>query len=465
MACESNTAITSVNESDEPPLATGIESALFDAAETVRAPSQKLVELSALDQWTDWRWQMRHRIRSVSKLAEYFPAIDASGGMRDAVSMFPLAITPYYASLIAQPVNTDPIFRMAVPQAQELCNPPFLTEDPLEEERNMPVPGLVHRYEDRALLISTSSCATYCRHCTRKRVTGAREGCVSPARLRRWVEYLRKHPEISDVIVSGGDPFTMPTSWIESVLKAIRSVKTVGVIRFGTRVPVTLPFRITSELTDVLRAYHPVWVNTHFNHPVELTPEAAAACERLVNAGVPVGNQTVLLRGVNDNAHVMEELLRGLIRIRVRPYYLFQCDLVPGVEHFRTPLSRGIEIMEALRGRLSGIAIPAFVVDTPHGGGKIPVLPNYVVSTSPTHTVLRNYEGMLVAYPEPSAGARTDATGPTDDSAATVWELASGRFSKIQPERNGRRARRRPQAGPACDEVSSSESLGRDFFY
>jgi len=239
----------------------------------------------------------------------------------------------------------------------------------------------------------------------------------------------------------------------------------VGVIRFGTRVPVTRPFRITDELTDVLRRHHPVWVNTHFNHPAELTPEAGAACERLANAGVPIGNQTVLLKGVNDNSQVMEELLRGLIGMRVRPYYLFQCDLVAGVEHFRTPLSRGIEIMESLRGRLSGIAIPAFVVDMPHGGGKIPVLPNYVVSISPTHTVLRNYEGLLASYPEPSAGARTDASRPSDESATSVSELASGKFSKIQPERTVRQSRRQARAESGGEEETSSQGTLQQVFF
>jgi lysine 2,3-aminomutase len=261
-----------------------------------------------------------------------------------------------------------------------------------------------------------------------------RESCVSPSRIKKAVEYLSKHPEIKDVVVSGGDPLTMPTDAIEFILSSIRSVPSVEIIRIGTKTPVTLPFRITDELTAVLRKYHPVWVNTHFNHPCELTPEAVDACAKLADAGIPIGNQTVLLKGVNDTPQIMEELLRGLVRMRVRPYYLFQCDLVAGVEHFRTPLSRGIEIMEYLRGKLSGIAIPTFVVDMPHGGGKVPVLPDYVVSTSPTHTVLRNGNGMMVSYPEPYTEDRIPAELRPQSAVPRVWDLAKGYVSKIQPE-------------------------------
>ena len=334
---------------------------------------------------------------------------------------------------------------MSIPRGRELCDPDFLREDPLEEDEDMPVPGLVHRYPDRSLVIVSTTCAMYCRHCTRKRAAGSRETTMDPDNLRQIAAYLSAHPEIRDVIVSGGDPFTMATEALESVLATIRSVPTVDIVRIGTRTPVVLPMRITDELVAMLRRYHPLWVNTHFNHPNELTPQAAAACAKLVDAGIPTGNQTVLLRGVNDNPQVMEQLCRGLVRMRVRPYYMFQCDLVRGVEHFRTPLSRGIEIMEYLRGRMSGIAIPTFVVDAPHGGGKIPLLPNYIVSMSPTHTVLRNFEGMLVSYPEPTVNsAADDLPAPADPAEVPlgVWELASGRSTKIQPAKSVRQDRR-----------------------
>jgi len=392
--------------------------------------------------WEDWRWQIRNRIRSAAQLLEWFPSLGAQSDIPEVAAKFPMAITPYYASLMRRPDASDPIFQMSVPQIGELFDPPFLKDDPLEEDEDMPVPGLVHRYPDRALVIATTTCSMYCRHCTRKRVAGHRETTISMSRLQQMVAYLADHPEITDVIVSGGDPFTMPTGQLERILMALRSVPSVEIIRVGTRTPVVLPMRITDELTAMLRRYHPIWVNTHFNHPDELTPEAIAACGRLVDAGIPLGNQSVLLRGVNDSPQVMEQLLRGLVRARVRPYYLFQCDLVRGVEHFRTSISRGLEIMEYLRGRLSGLAIPTYVVDAPHGGGKIPVLPNYIVTVSPTHTVLRNFEGMLVSYPEPVAANENDAPSGSGRHAPGVWELASGRATAIRPAMTDRQRRR-----------------------
>ena len=396
------------------------------------------------EQWRDWRWQMRNRLRTSRQLASRFPQAKCLSDALTAAGRFPLAITPYYASLIERFDPADPIFAMSVPQLQELSDYPFLRDDPLEEDGDMPVPGLVHRYVDRALLIATTTCASYCRHCTRKRVAGHRESAITARRLRQVVSYLTDHPEVRDVIVSGGDPFTMGTKHLEQVLSAVRSVPSVDIVRIGTRVPVVLPMRVTDELVAMLRKYHPLYVNTHFNHPAELTPQAQEACGRLADAGIPMGNQSVLLRGVNDEPEIMEALLRGLLRTRVRPYYLYQCDLVRGVEHFRTPLGKGLLIMEYLRGRLSGLAIPTFVVDAPHGGGKIPVLPNYIVSTSPTHTVLRNFEGMLVSYPEPCMQGHgpVPAATPAATPAPTVFDLASGRSTVIQPADTDRHRRR-----------------------
>jgi len=352
---------------------------------------------SQLEKFDDWHWQMRNRIRKVSNLN--FPP---SKEMIQAEEKFPMAITPYYASLVKRWDSTDPIFAMSIPQANELLDSSFLSSDPLSEGHDMPVPNLVHRYKDRALLITTDVCGMFCRFCTRKRVAGQTHGSViTPIQLEVVIQYLKEHSEIHDVIISGGDPLTMSTNTLDYILTAVRSVPSVDIIRIGTRVPVTMPMRITEELTEMLKKHHPVWINTHFNHPVEITPEAKKACEVLVNAGIPLGNQTVLLKGINDDPMVIEELCRGLIRMRVRPYYLFQCDLVKGVEHFRTPLKKGIEIMEHLRGRLSGIAIPNFVVDAPNGGGKIELLPNYIVSMNEKETILRNFEGKLVSYPEP----------------------------------------------------------------
>ena len=416
--------------------------------------SGKLQQWMGSGQWNDWRWQIRNRIRSVEQLREWMPSLTVSSGLLQAAEKFPLAITPYYASLIRQMDASDPVFQMCVPQMQELCDPQYLVDDPLEEDHDMPVPGLVHRYGDRALLIATTTCSTYCRHCTRKRVAGMQESSISARRLAQVTAYLTAHPEIEDVIVSGGDPLTMATEALDRVLTALRSVPSVSIIRIGTRVPVVMPQRITDELTAMLRRHQPVYVNTHFNHPNELTADAAAACGRLVDAGVPMGNQTVLLRGVNDDPRIIEQLCRGLVKIRVRPYYLYQCDLVRGVEHFRTKLTRGIEVMEYLRGRLSGLAIPQFVVDAPHGGGKIPLLPNYIVSMSPTHTVLRNFEGMLVNYPEP--GIEPELQPRTTPGSAGVWELACGQVSQIQPAASNRQKRRQAKAMPLLDQMNQT---------
>ena len=417
---------------DEPPL---IAPRTADAGHPAVDPRQH-------PKWNDWRWQIRNRIRTFDELVEFFPSLRSNPGIAKVAAKYPMAITPYYASIIKAADFSDPVFQMAVPQVNELYDPEFLHADPLEEEEDMPVPGLVHRYRDRALLMSTTTCSMYCRHCTRKRVAGMRESTISVEQLNNITAYLHAHPEIKDVIISGGDPLTMATSLLERILQSVRSVPSVDIIRIGTRVPVVLPQRVTSELTEMLAKYHPVWINVHFNHPNEITADAQAACARLANAGIPLGNQSVLLRGINDEPQVMEELCRGLVRMRVRPYYLFQCDLVRGIEHFRTPISRGIEIMEYLRGRLSGLAIPTYVVDAPHGGGKIPVLPNYVISSSPTHTVLRNYEGMIVNYPEPAIPDRKAAPVANRSGTHGVWEVASGQASAITPASAFRQKRR-----------------------
>jgi len=426
-------------QSDEPPPTSLLDQA---CSEKCYANSDK-DNLKNRSGWSDWKWQMGNRIRNTPQLLDFFPKLENKFVLSNVIKKYPLAITPYYASLINQLNDSDPIFAMCVPQIKELEDFDCLSEDPLEENEDMPVPGLVHRYPDRALVIVTTTCASYCRHCTRKRMAGTRECSISARRLQQVTDYLLAHPEISDVIVSGGDPLTMPTEAIEVVLSSLRSVESIQVIRIGTRVPVVLPMRITAELVEMLRKYHPLWINTHFNHPNELTPEAIAACSRLADAGIPLGNQTVLLRGVNDSPQIIEQLCRGLVHMRVRPYYLYQCDLVHGVEHFRTPLSRGIEIIEYMRGRVSGIAIPTFVVDAPHGGGKIPIMPNYIVSMSPTHTVLRNYEGLMVNYPEPKIKTLSTPQVELGQSVRTgVWELASGKASIIQPINLSRDKRR-----------------------
>ena len=426
--------------SEEPPSQATADPSTVPASRT--CPAAKATGRPRAGQWLDWRWQLKNRIRTPAQLREAFPSLDVSPGIVQAAQKFPLAITPYYASLIRRFDASDPVYQMCVPQANELFDPAFLKDDPLEEDEDMPVPGLVHRYPDRALLLVTTTCSTYCRHCTRKRVAGMHESSISALRLQQAVAYLSEHPEIRDVILSGGDPFTMSTEALDRVLSVLRAVPSIEIIRLGTRTPVVMPMRITEDLVQMLRKHQPIWVNTHFNHPNELTPEAAAACARLVDAGIPLGNQTVLLRGVNDRPQILEALCRGLVRMRVRPYYLFQCDLVRGVEHFRTPLSRGLEIMEYMRGRLSGLAIPTFVVDAPHGGGKIPLLPNYILSTSPTHTVLRNFEGMIVSYPEPGIQVGAAEDPACGESSPGVYDLASGKATVIRPAKMTRMRRR-----------------------
>jgi len=347
----------------------------------------------------DWHWQLKNRIQTLSELKSFFPTLELTENLLLAESKFPMAITPYYASLIKSCDPSDPIFAMSVPQAEELIENQYLSNDPLHEEGHMPFPFLVHRYHDRVLLISTGTCGVYCRHCTRKRIAGRDNRVISSEQLEQVVSYLKEHPEVHDVIISGGDPLTLSTSALEKIISQIRSVSTVDIIRIGSRVPVIMPMRITDELTNMLKKYHPIFINTHFNHPDEITKESTYACGQLVNAGIPVGNQTVLLKGINDNPEIIEKLCRGLIKIRVRPYYLFQCDLVNGTEHFRTDISCGIEIMHYLRGRLSGLAIPNFIVDLPNGGGKIELLPNYILSNEKDNIVFQNDKGEIFNYP------------------------------------------------------------------
>lgn len=379
------------NEIKEPP-----GSLTTTAEEEPPSRGQGVFENVPVEQWKDWKWQFANRLTSVEAISTLVGEFNIS---QPAATKFPVAITPYYFSLIKKFDFDDPVFAMSMPRDQELIE--IMRTDPLCEDEMMPVKHLVHRYRDRALVLLTTCCSMYCRYCTRKRTVGVKDHLLSADDLANIVAYLQQHPEISDVIISGGDPFVMKTEIIENVLRAIRSVESVQIIRIGTKTPVVLPQRITPELVNMLRKYQPIWVNTHFNHPNEITPLAREACERLVDAGIPVGNQSVLLKGVNDDKHTYEALCRALVKMRVRPYYLFQCDIVNGVEHFRTRVSRGIEIMEHLRGRLSGLAIPQYVVDSPGGQGKIPILPNYVLYQTPNKVVLRNFEGKVVEYPEP----------------------------------------------------------------
>lgn len=353
--------------------------------------------------WNNWKWQVANRITNATELKKYIHLTpEEEKTVNDVLGRFRMAITPYYLALIDPKNPNCPIRKQAIPLVNELILGKNDLLDPLNEDHDSPVPGLTHRYPDRVLLLLTDMCSMYCRHCTRRRFAGQLDADLKMSNFELAVEYIKSHQEISDVVLSGGDSFLVSDDKIEYILKKLREIDHVQVIRFGTRTPVVMPQRITKELVHILSKYHPIWVNTHYNHPDEITSESKKAIDLLANAGIPIGNQSVLLKGVNDCVYTMRDLVKKLIAIRVRPYYIYQCDLSTGIEHFRTPVSKGIEIIEGLRGHISGLAIPTFVVDAPGGGGKIPVMPNYVISQAPGKVVLRNFEGVITTYSEPT---------------------------------------------------------------
>lgn len=352
--------------------------------------------------WKNWHWQLQNRIKSISELKKTINiSKESEQKIKKAIDIFPMAITPYYASLMDKQNPSCPIRLQAIPSEKELITTEYDLEDPLFEDRDSPVPGLTHRYPDRTLLLVSNECAMYCRHCTRKRKVGEDSSAISMLDIMKGIEYIRRTPSIRDVLLSGGDPFLLSTNRLETIIKKLKNIPHVEVIRIGTRTPVVLPMRIDEELASMLKKYQPVWINTHFNHPREVTPEARKALAILADAGIPLGNQSVLLRGINDCSVIMKNLVHKLVENRVRPYYLYQCDLSRGIEHFRTSISKGVEILEMLIGHTSGFAVPTFVVDAPGGGGKIPLQPNYLLSYSNRKTILRNYEGIICVYTEP----------------------------------------------------------------
>lgn len=361
------------------------------------------------EQWGDWRWQARNLIRTLDSLGDI---LDLDPGTRatleETVREYHLSLTPYYTSLIDPRDPEDPIRLQAVPQSDECLHHGHEKIDPLAEEKTSPVPGLTHRYPDRVLLVTTNFCYMYCRHCTRKRIWKADEGPADRKTIDLMVRYIRRHPQIRDALVSGGDPLTLPLDQLDYILSQLRSIDHLEIIRIGSRVPVVMPMGITDDLVGVLEKHGPLWLNTQFNHPREVTPEAAAAIDRFLRAGIPVNNQSVLLRGVNDSPETMIALNQALLMAKVRPYYLFQCDPVIGADHFRTPVASGMEIMESLRGHTSGLAIPSYVIDLPGGGGKVPLTPHYVLGKSEEGIVLRNFEGRIFTYPDTSAAAPPD---------------------------------------------------------
>lgn len=359
-------------------------------------------DVNPLD-WEDWHWQLKNRIRSREELAHIIRLTpEEERGIEKAKGRLSMAITPYWGTLLDPDDPNCPIRRQAVPVSAESIVSPHEMTDPCAEDRDSPAPHLVHRYPDRVLLLATEHCAMYCRHCTRRRLVGdhAHDESNSPTRFDAAIDYIKSDKKIRDVLISGGDPFILEDDELESLLAKIRAISHVEFLRLGTRVPVTLPQRITEKFVNMLKQYSPLWVSIHFNHPKEITRRCKIACDMLADSGIPLGSQSVLLKGINDRPYIMRKLMQELLQIRVRPYYIYQCDPVRGTQHFRTPVAVGINIMEKLRGHTSGYAVPTYVIDGPGGGGKIPVGPNYVLSQAKGKYVLRNYKGKIYTYLE-----------------------------------------------------------------
>jgi len=354
------------------------------------------------EEWNDWRWQFRNRITTLEELEAHLPVPAHERETRKKILKdFRMGITPYYLALIDPNDPQDRILRQVVPQHDEWVYRAYGDEDPLGEEKLSPVPGITHRYPDRVLMVISNSCAIYCRYCTRKRIMY--EDATPDIEIDAMVDYIARTPSVRDVVVSGGDPLTYSNAKLERILSKLRAIPHLEIIRIGSRVPVSLPQRIDDELCRMLEKYHPVWINVHFNHVNECTPEAARACDKLLRAGIPLNNQAVLLKGVNDDVTSVKNLVHGLMKMRVRPYYLYQCDPVRGAEHFRTPLSKGLEIIQGLRGHTSGLAIPTFVIDAPGGGGKVPIQPDYLLAYDPEEgkAIIRNFQGRVSEYLDP----------------------------------------------------------------
>ena len=407
---------------EEPPHATP----LTKAAAPTRTPRPSLWSSIPDSQWADWRWQLAHRLNTVQELSQVIHLTDEELQGLNAENKFRVDVTPYFASLIDPDDPRCPVRRQVIPLGRELEAFEGMMEDSLAEDAHSPVPGLVHRYPDRVLMLITTQCASYCRYCTRSRIVGSPHENFSKTDFEAQLDYLRRTPQVRDVLISGGDPLILAPKTLDTILSGLRAIEHIEIIRIGSRVPVFLPQRITDEFCAMLRQYHPLWMNIHINHPKEITPELSIALAKLADAGIPLGNQSVLLAGINDSVNIQRELLHKLVRNRVRPYYLYQCDLVKGAGHFRTTVAKGIEIMEGLRGHTSGYAVPTYVVDAPGGGGKIPVMPQYLISQAPGRVVLRNYEGYITTYEE-----------PTDYDAGMIEHLDRQVVRRSEPGQSG----------------------------
>jgi lysine 2,3-aminomutase len=393
------------------------------------------------EDWNNWHWQFRNRITTVEQLKKYIPLTkEEEEGITKCLEQLRMAITPYYLSLIDINDPHDPVKKQAIPTINELHRTPYDLEDPLHEDIDSPVKGLTHRYPDRVLFLVTELCSMYCRHCTRRRFAGHHDRSPPKQQIDACIDYIKNTPAIRDVLLSGGDALLVSDKELEDIIKRLREIPHVEIIRLGSRAPVVMPQRITPELCNMLSKYHPIWFNTHFNHPNEITEDSKRACELIANSGIPLGNQSVLLRGVNDCIHIMKKLVHELVKIRVRPYYVYQCDLSIGLEHFRTTVAQGIQIIEGLRGHTSGLCIPTYVVDAPGGGGKIPVMPNYTISQGHHRVVLRNYEGVITTYEEPMDYI---PECHCDDKLIGVASLLAGQKVTIEPDDLERNIRKR----------------------
>ena len=352
-------------------------------------------------EWNDWRWQLRRRITTIEQMEEILHLTpEEIEGIKNSKGRLAMAVTPYFASLMDPTNAACPIRKQAIPRVEECHLSKNDMVDPCGEDKDSPVPGLVHRYPDRVLLLVTDQCAVYCRYCTRRRLVGANERSITQGNFEEALKYLKSHRKVRDVLLSGGDPLLLENERLEELLSRLRAIPHIELLRIGTRAPVTLPQRITTGLVRMLKKYHPLMISIHFTHPKEITDAVKRACGELADAGIPLGSQTVLLKGINDKPYIMKKLVQELLKIRVRPYYIYQCDLATGTEHFRTSVATGIQIIEKLRGHTTGYAVPTYVVDAPGGGGKIPLAPVSLVSRAKGKVVLKNYEGKVFEYPE-----------------------------------------------------------------
>ncbi len=384
--------------------------------------------------WNDWKWQFQHRISSVEDLVKFIPFSPEERSKLNLVAAeYPLSISPHYFCLIDQDNPNDPVRKQCVPCFEEISMDRFGEEDPLEEHRDSVVPGLVHRYPDRVLMVLTDICPMLCRHCTRKREWRHGNWVRSAADVERMLDYIRRTPVVRDVVLSGGDPLTLATKRLEEVISKLRQIEHVEIIRIGTRFPVVLPQRVDDELCAMLSKYGPIWLNTHFNHPNEITPESARAVDKLVRSGLMVGNQSVLLRGVNDSVETMLKLCRGLLKIKVRPYYLFQSDEVRGTEHLRTSVETGLDIIAGMRGHTSGLAVPTFVIDLPGGGGKVPLQPDYLISQTRQSLILRNYEGRIFHFRNPNPNREAEKARHRANGNGSAVRKAQLSFPEMVP--------------------------------